>query len=184
MTVQEAVFNRRTIRKFRQTPIPMDTLRALCEAGRVAPSGANLQPVKFKIIVGDDCEKIFPHTRWAGYLPDGAPKDGERPTAYILLLADTEIRNNGWEYDIGAAAQNIQLCAWAEDIGVCWMGSIDREKILEIAGIDSDRYVLSTLLALGYRGESSVSEDYVDSVKYYYDENNTLHVPKRTDIIL
>ncbi len=184
MTVQEAIFARRTIRKFRQTPIPMDILVKLCEAGRVAPSGANLQPVKFKIIVGDDCEKVFPHTRWAGYLSDGAPKDGEKPTAYILLLADTEIRNNGWEYDIGAAAQNIQLAAWAEGIGACWMGSIDREKILEIGKIDPDRYVLSTLLALGYRGEESVSEDYIDSVKYYYDENSTLHVPKRTDIIL
>ena len=141
-------------------------------------------PIKYKLVEGADCEKIFGHTRWAGYLPDGAPKAGERPTAYILILADTEIRKTGYEYDVGAAAENIQLAAWEKGIGACWMGSIDRKEIMEIVGLDSSRYILTTLLALGYCGEASVSEDYTDSIKYYYDETGTLHVPKRTDVLL
>ena len=184
MTVLDAIRERRTIRKFMQTPITHDDLLELIEAGRLAPSGANLQPVKFKLIEGANCERVFPHTRWAGYLPDGAPKAGERPTAYILLLVDTEIRKSGYEYDIGAAAENIQLAAWEKGIGACWMGSIDRKEIMEIAELDDSRYILTTLLALGYCGEASVSEDAADSIKYYYDETKTLHVPKRTDILL
>lgn len=184
MTVLDAIRDRRTIRKFMQTPITHDDLLDLVDAGRLAPSGANLQPIKYKIIEGADCAKVFPHTRWAGYLPDGAPKAGEEPTAYILILADTTIRKTGYEFDMGAAAENIQLAAWEKEIGCCWMGSIDREKILDSFGIDKERYVMPTLLALGYPAQAAISENCTDSIKYYLDDAKVLHVPKRTDVLL
>lgn len=185
MTVKEAIIQRRTIRKFTQMPIPPEVLLELVEAGRVAPSGGNLQPLKYKIVTGALCEDVFSHVRWAAYLKDGAPKEDERPTAYILILADTKIRKSGYEFDMGAAAENIQLAAWEKGIGACWMGSIDRKEILALCGIDDTRYVMPTLLALGYSGQESYSEDCTDdSIKYYSDENGVIHVPKRTDILL
>lgn len=43
-------------------------------------------------------------TKWAGYLADGAPKENERPAAYIAVLGDSSIKSNKM-YDVEAARQ-------------------------------------------------------------------------------
>ena len=105
MNVREAIEKRRTIRKYKQTPIDLATLHELIDCARLAAYGANMQPLKF-MAVNDNAKvsDIFPLTKWAGYLPDGAPKDGEKPTAYVAVLGDTEIKKNAaFETDAAAA---------------------------------------------------------------------------------
>ena len=93
MKVREAIYTRRTIRKFRPEPISDDVLRELVEAARFAPSASNMQPLKYKLVGSVDAARVFPHVHWAGAIrPAGDPKPGEEPTAYILILADTDIR--------------------------------------------------------------------------------------------
>jgi hypothetical protein len=43
-----------------------------------------------------------------------------------------------------------------------------------------ERYEIDTLIAFGYADEKVVSEDANGDIKYYRDENNVHHVPKRT----
>ncbi len=187
MSVYELILKRRTIRKFRQDRIDRKILEKLVNAARFAPSGANLQPLKYVIV--DEPEKVdavFKHVRWAGYIaPEGNPREGETPVAYIIILNDPDIRKTGYELDAGAAAQNIMLTALEEGIGSCWLGSIDRDDIRRILNIP-EKYVINTAIALGYPAESPVAEEENGSIKYYKDENGTLHVPKRKleDIIL
>lgn len=50
MTVQEAIAARRSIRKFRPDPVAPDHIRAVLEAGRLAPSGCNCQPWRFIVV--------------------------------------------------------------------------------------------------------------------------------------
>jgi len=52
MTVYEAAINRRSIRRFKQNPIPLEILRKLVNAGRLATSSANKQPIEYIIIDG------------------------------------------------------------------------------------------------------------------------------------
>jgi len=187
ISTYELILKRRTIRKFKQVKIEPSTLTKLINAARHAPSASNLQPIKY-IIVDDQNEvkEMFKHVKWAGYIaPEGNPKEGEEPVAYIIVLADTRIRKSGYELDIGAAIQNILLTAAEEGIGTCWIGSVDRDAVRKLFNIE-DHLVINSVIALGYNGEEPVVEDMEDSIKYYKDENGVLHVPKRKleDIII
>ncbi|WP_027190280.1 nitroreductase family protein [Fundidesulfovibrio putealis] len=71
MTVQEAIANRRSIRKFTDQPVTRELLLELIEAARLSPSGCNSQPWRFRLITRrEDIEWLGgPATagqRWVG----------------------------------------------------------------------------------------------------------------------
>jgi len=179
--VYDAIAKRRTVRRFKQDEIPLETLKRLVDAARVAPSGANLQPLKYIIVRSKKLvDAIFPLVAWAGYIaPKGNPPEGERPTAYIIILADTNIHKGDCGHDVGAAAENLMLAAMAEGIGTCWMGAIDRPQIAEVLQIP-EHLKIDTLISLGLPAEAPLMEEMTDSIKYYKDSSGTLHVPKRS----
>lgn len=180
MDTMDVLFARRTIRKFTQDPIPKQILTRIVEVAHLAPSATNKQPLCY-LVVNDPalCEQVFPYTHWARSLgPAGAPKEGEHPTAYILILVDTELEGPWTAHDVGAAAQTIMLAAQDHRIGTCWMASIDRDAIGKLTGI-SGKYRLDTLISMGYPAERSIYEDETGSIAYYKDDQGTLHVPKR-----
>lgn len=180
MKVYEAICKRRTIRRFRQEPIPKGILEKLIKAARLAPSAANLQPGEY-IVVDESSlvEQVFSTLRWAGYIvPRWDPPEGERPVAYIVVLLNKEKTKAGGERDAAAGIENILLAALEEGIGSCWLGSIDREMLRGILNIPG-RCQIDSVVALGYPKESPVVEEMKDSIKYWKDESNILHVPKR-----
>ncbi len=186
MSVYEIILKRRTIRRFKPEPLPKELLERLVNAGRLAPSGANLQPLEFIIV--DEPEmvnKVFPALKWAGYIaPAGNPPEGKRPVAYILVLVNTMIKSGNGSVDAAAAIENMILTALDEGVGSCWLGSIDRNQLRSIFGIPQ-HYQIDSVLALGYPDEAPVVEELKDSVKYWKDEQGVLHVPKRklSDIV-
>lgn len=182
MNLTELINSRRTIRKFRQEPISNKLIEKFINCARLAPTAANLQPLKYIGINSKEMtDKIFPLVKWAGYLaPNYNPKNNERPTAYIAICGDKNIRETGYDMDIGAAVENIILSALEDGIGSCWMLSIDKEKISEILNLE-ENIKLSTIIALGYPLESPKEVNVVDNnIKYYLDDSNTLCVPKRS----
>jgi nitroreductase len=50
LTTKEAIEQRRSIRKFKPDPVPDEYITALLDAARLAPSGCNAQPWRFKIV--------------------------------------------------------------------------------------------------------------------------------------
>lgn len=187
MRAYDLIKQRRSIRKFQQKKLDRAQLERMVDAARLAPSANNMQPLKYIIV--DDEEKVgqfFNFIKWAGYIaPAGNPGDSERPVAYIVILLDTQVRENGYELDAGAAVQNIIITAEEEGIGSCWMGAIDREGISKLLNIP-ERYRINTIVALGYPSENPVMEDENGSIRYYKDDLGILHVPKRKldDVIL
>jgi nitroreductase len=177
--VYDAILSRRSIRRFQQKPISEGLLKKMVNAARLAPSAANLQPLEF-FIVNDErlCEKIFNTTNWAGYIkPTWRPSKDERPVAYIIILVND--KNNPWHLrDVSFAAENIVLTAESNGIGSCILCKIDRDEIRKILKIP-DRIIIDSLVALGYKAEQPVVVDLIDSVKYWRDEKEVLHVPKR-----
>jgi nitroreductase len=180
MQTQEAIRRRRSIRKFQPKKIPQSLLLSLVDAARLAPSAANLQPLEYIIIDDNEIkEKVFPHTKWAGYIaPEGTPEEGERPAAYILILVNRKIKSRWEGHDVGAAAQTILLLATSMGLGSCWLGAINRGKIRTILNIPS-HYKVDSLIALGYPAQECVVEEVKDSIKYWKDEEGRIHVPKR-----
>ena len=180
MEVYEAIKKRRTIRRFEQTPVPANALETLVDSARLAPFGANLQPLKYGIVTDEDKRKLlFPHIKYAGYLPDWDPSFEECPTAFIVIMNDTSIKpTDKTECDSGAAVMSMCLAAENLGLGTCWLGAIDRAEIKKALNID-DKYDITYLLGVGYPAQTGKVYDMTDSVKYDFDENGNVRVPKR-----
>ncbi|HDP99566.1 MAG TPA: nitroreductase [bacterium] len=180
MSVYDLIVKRRTIRSFEQKPIAPDLLKKITNAGRLAPSGANLQPLEFLVITEQSLlGKVFATLKWAAYIaPAGDPPSDKRPTAYIIVLINTEIKKEKGEVDAAAAIENMILTALEEDVGTCWLGSINRQEIRGLFSIP-DNYRIDSVVAFGYPSEFPVVEVADNSIKYWKDENGLLHVPKR-----
>ena len=111
---------------------------------------------------------------WSG------PEEGERPSAYIVILGDTEL-NKSFGCDHGIAAQSIMLGATERGLGGCMIGSIDRDELRQVLDIP-ERYEILLVLALGKPNETVVLEEVGPDgdIKYYRDEEDVHHVPKRS----
>ncbi len=183
MNIHELILKRRSIRRFKSKDIAFDVLKKLVNAGRLAPSAANMQPLEY-IVVDDPelTERVFNTLKWAGYIaPAGNPPAGEEPVAYIVIAINMEIKSSGADKDIGAAAENIILAALAEEIGSCWIETIDRPKLKAILELP-DKLSINSVIALGYPNEQPLIEELAQpdgSIKYWNDETGRLHVPKR-----
>ena len=180
--LKDLIMKSRSYRRFDETvAVPMETLRELVELARICPSAANRQPLKFKLV--NDAEtnaSIFECLAWAGYLTDwGGPQEGERPTAYIFLLGDTQIAQ-GFEVDEGIMAQSMMLGAVEKGFGGCMLGAINRVKLRELLDIPEHLGIL-LVLALGKPAETVVIDPIEDGdIKYWRDDEDVHHVPKRS----
>lgn len=177
--VYKAIISRRTIRRFKQEPIDRNVLKKLINAARVAPSAANLQPLEYFIVDKKElCSKVFETLGWAGYIkPKWIPGGIERPTAYIIILVRENISKYS-QWDVGLSAENIMLAAEEENIGSCMLLNVKREQLREVLKIPESLRI-DSVIALGYKSENSVMEEMKDSIKYWRDEKEVLHVPKR-----
>lgn len=173
----------RSIRRFyEEDDIPEEMLRDWVDNVRYTPSTANGQSLKFKICTSEEeRELIFPCLKWAGALPDwDGPEPGERPNAYVLIFDDLSLGKNR-PIDVGICAQTIMLSAAEAGYGGCILGSVDRAKVMAGLGIDTEKYALANVLALGRPKETvmlvPVKED--GDIKYYRDKDGIHYVPKR-----
>ena len=155
---------------------------------RLSASTANLQPLKYILSHKKEInDLIFPTLTWAGYLKEWqGPNEGERPSAYIIVLGDRAITKS-FGCDPGIASQNILLGATGMGMGACILGMVDRKAMREALEI-ADRFEILHVIALGDPGEEIVIEEIGpgDDIKYWRDELEIHHVPKRTlgDIIV
>jgi nitroreductase len=179
----------RSIRRFKENHRISDKqLWKLINLVRQSASCANLQPLKF--ILSNTAEKnqlIFPTLSWAGYIKEWTgPEEGERPSAYIILLGDTEITKS-FQYDAGIASQSITLGAAEMGLGGCLIGSIKRDMLRGALSIP-ERYEILLVIALGKPAEEVLIEDIGvgGDIKYWRDGKEIHHVPKRRlkDLIL
>jgi nitroreductase len=189
MSIRELIEKNRSYRRFHQdAPISFQTLRELVDLARLSASASNRQPLRFYL--SNDAQTnavIFSTLKWAGYLTDWlGPAEGERPSAYIILLNDTEISKTPG-CDHGIAAQSIMLGAAERDLGGCMIGSVDQDQLSAALSMDP-RYEILLVLALGKPAEKvqiePVGAD--GDIRYWRDEAGVHHVPKRSldDLII
>ena len=118
MEFEKVIEKRRSIRKYKDTPVPKEQLIKILEAARIAPSASHRQPWHF--IVVEDKEKIrkLAKSKWA-----------EAPVM-IVGLADTEASPNWCSNDLGIAIEHMVLEATNLGLGTCWMGQTGREDLI------------------------------------------------------
>ena len=180
--LKDLVRQNRSCRRFYQDiEISKETLRELIELARLSPSARNAQSIKYIISnTPENNSKIFPSLGWAGYLKDwDGPEEGERPSAYLVMLNDSRISEN-YLCDDGIFAQSILLGAVEKGFAGCIIASVSRAKLQEELNIP-DYYKIIQVIALGKPNETIVLEDMKDDdFKYWRDKEGIHHVPKRS----
>ncbi len=179
--IKDLVRRNRSYRRFdNKYKITEEQLKDLVNLARLSASAANLQPLRYGIVNGESCEKVFPNLAWAGYLSDwNGPDVHERPTAYIILMKDAQI-NNFVSVDAGIACQSILLGATELGLGGCIFASIKRDNLKKELHISKEIEILY-IIALGKPVEKVVLEEVGKdgNIKYWRDEEGKHHVPKR-----
>jgi nitroreductase len=187
--LRELVLKNRSYRRFKQDiAIDRNTLLELVDLARLSSCTRNRQPLKY--MVSCDIEKnrrIFDCLTWARDLKDwGGPAEGERPSAYIIILGDTGI-SKVFDQDAGIATQSIMMGAVDKGYGGCILASVNRKKLSASLKID-DRYEIILVLALGIPAEKVVIENLPadGDTRYWRDKDEVHHVPKRAlkDIVI
>ncbi|MBZ4658727.1 MAG: nitroreductase family protein [Desulfacinum sp.] len=183
MTFRELVIQNRSYRRFDEThAVARDTLVELVDLARMTASAANRQPLKYILSADPETNaRIFPTLAWAAYLKDWpGPAEGERPTAYIVVLLDTTITENPF-CDDGIAAQTMLLGAVEKGLGGCIIASVRKDELRKALNIP-EHLQIRFVIALGKPAETVVLEELPPDgdIRYWRDGEGRHHVPKRS----
>ena len=163
--------------------VTRDELIDMVDMARLTASGGNKQPLKYYISTEhEEVEAILATTKWAAALPElHLPKPGTHPTAFVIILQDSDIQPNmqAAMIDVGIAAQTITLAATEKGLGCLMIRNFGLKPLTE---------VLVLVIAIGAPAEKIELVPVLENgdVNYYRDENGTHYVPKRAleDIVL
>ena len=138
----EFLKGRRSIRSFQKEDIKDEHLEMILEAGRWTPSASNRQPWQFIVIKDKELLQKISETAVYGKFFKRAPLG-------IAIVGRPSESPNWYHVDTSLVSMQMMLMAWSLDIGSCWIGAMDREKVKKMLGIDKKDYLL-TILPFGY----------------------------------
>ena len=146
MEVYECVRARRTVRSYRPDPVPGAVVDKLLRAGRWAPSSRNSQPWHFIVVRNRET------LRELGAIAASGRFVADAPMAIAIAMDNAERP----DLDAGRALQQMELVAWEEGLGTCFVGLRDEDqnrRVRALLGVP-DRMELVTLLPFGYREDA------------------------------
>ena len=188
--MNELLKKTRSYRAFKSgVTISDDTLLSFIDNARISASTMNLQPLKYRIVNGDEVAKLLPLTRWAGALKNiKLPPKEHGPSAFIVICHDNAVVpfDPLFLKDVGICAEIIMLSATEAGYGGCIIGSANAESVKQTLSL-AEGLEPKLVLALGVPDEKVVLTEACDgNVTYYRDENNVHYAPKRrlSDIII
>jgi nitroreductase len=153
MDLMDAIKTRRSIRKFKETPVPENLLKDVLNAARLAPSADNAQP--WKIIVVRDEQMKHKVTQAC----NGQKFLVQAPVVLVVCGIPEEAFQTVGGYmsshviDASIALDHVTLAAHSLGLGTCWVAWFKEEKVKDILGIPEDVRVVA-LTPLGYPDES------------------------------
>jgi nitroreductase len=157
MDALDAIWTRRSIRKYRDEPLPEDLIQKLLAAAMQAPSARNQQPWQFVVI--DERATL---AKIPSFMPNAAMV-AKAPLA-ILVCGDLGLEKSEgyWVVDCAAATQNLLLAAHALGLGAVWCGVYPREPrmagLRRLVGLP-DNVIAHSLVVLGQPAEQVWPED-------------------------
>lgn len=185
MTFREMVEKNRSWRGFDESRIiTREELLELADCARLTASGANRQPLRYDLIEQkEDVKAVLALTRWAAALPERhLPDPGKGPTAFVVLLQETEwVREAAaCQRDVGIAAQTLLLAAVEKGLGGLMIGNFDRAALAAERRYP-EHLVPQLVIALGKPAETIVLTEVGPdgSTAYWRDDQDVHYVPKR-----
>ena len=187
--LRDIFLENRTCRTFDESrKVTREELLEMVELARLSPSTANVQPLCYKLVTGEDVKKIQPLTKWGGALPElHLPPEGHRPTAFIIICQDAKKFGDPAKFqrDVGICALAISLGANEKGLACCLIGAFDTAKLPEAAGLP-EGVEPQLVIGIGKPDEERRVTEVRDGSTKYYRENGVHLVPKRglDDIII
>ncbi len=153
MELEEAIRQRRSIRRFRSDKIPVSVIKEMLDFCRHAPSACNIQGWRFILVTDERLkQEIFDH--------GGSIVIRDAPQAIIFLY---DKRTDNTEYkdyiqSAAAAIQNFLLIAHSKGIGTCWINHLPRRNILRRIFNLPEYYEPIAVVILGYPSQERAVE--------------------------
>lgn len=166
MDALEAIYSRKSVRKFEDREVPKDAVEKILKAGMSAPSAGDAQPWQF-IVISE--KKVL------GEIPGVSPYaecTAKAPLA-ILVCGDKKLEKHKdyWVQDCAAASQNILLAAHALGLGAVWTGAYPMENTMDGFRVLlklPEHIVPFSLIVIGYPAEAGGKERY-DEKRVHHD---------------
>ncbi len=159
------IFERRSIRKYTDQPIPDEHVEKLLMAAMAAPSAGNQQPWEFVIIrdrkILEGITKFHPYSQML-----------KEAQLAIVVCADLDREKHVgyWQQDCAAATQNLLLEAQYLGIGAVWLGIYPREErvngIKTLLGLP-ERVIPMAVISIGYPAENKGPSDRYDKTRVH-----------------
>lgn len=145
MEVFEAIQKRKSVRSYAPTPVPIEKLKQVLDAARLAPSAGNVQPWRFILVLDSQKRRKIARGCRYGHFLDESP-------VVIVGCGNQKASPRWYAIDTCIALENLVLAATGEGLGTCWIGAFNERAIREMLKIPSHLKVVA-LLALGYSRE-------------------------------
>ncbi|RDB64429.1 nitroreductase [Gordonibacter sp. 28C] len=178
MELLQVLKSRRSVRKYKSDPIPMDQLHEIMSAAVSAPSAKNLQPWYFVVLTDGEemneasrimqgCSATMKRELAERFVNNPEIVDetmtflsafGGAPCLVLVFAYSAEYRKD-WEWDViqsaAAACENLILAAWDKGIGSCWMTAPLRVSAEMEHAFAPDHGFMISAITLGYPEEAS-----------------------------
>ncbi len=155
MDVLEALLRRRSVRRFKEDKLTKEEVGELLRAAKWAPSAGNKQPWEIVVVrdqeIKDELAEIALEQDWM--------KDAGAIFVVLLNedLAESKYGERGLElYGIqatGALIQNMMLRATEMNLGSCWVGSFDEDRVEDVMKTHDKKVRPVAMLAVGHPEE-------------------------------
>ena len=149
MEFKEVVKNRYSCKKFNGRQVESDKLKAILEAGRLAPTAKNLQEQRIYVIQSDEV---------LARIDTATPCRYGAPTVLVVAYDKNNVftypggKCNSGAEDATIVATHMILAAADEGVDSCWLNFFDPEKLAEALGLPENEEILM-LMDLGYATE-------------------------------
>lgn len=185
MELKEIMTTCRSFRRFEQEPVPTDLLKEAVDIARQRSSACNFQPLRYSIVTNPDLVKqMHPYMHYAAQLTEkgaGDPKEGEQPTALILIKISEGEKTPWSDIDVGIAADTICSFMWSKGYGSCMLGNINRPAMMKVLGESEENEKLRIAIVFGKPAHECrvVPLPANGDTRYYVDSDMNFYVPKK-----
>jgi nitroreductase len=165
MNTEEAIFTRRSIRKYQDRPVEDEKIEKLLRAAMAAPSAMNQQPWEFYVV--RDKEKIRE-------LGDATPHSGCISGAPLVIVVCQKTGPKPSpafaDVDCAIATENMLLMATELGLGTVWIGTCPVEERVENVGkilSIAEGLKAFAVVGVGYPAEEKGSSDRYDEKRVH-----------------
>lgn len=156
MSLLSAIQERQSIKQFSSADVEDDKLKAVLEAGRLAPSAKNRQPWRFIVVQKPEVRQRVQDAAF------GQDHVGQAPVIIAGCTTNIDYRMpNGmmsYPIDIAVALSFMIIQGQIEGLGSCIVTTYDEQEVKEILTVPYSMRVVMLLL-LGYSAETSLAAE-------------------------